>query len=238
MNLISLLLDRPSSLIDKNLLFALIYAGRKRLESIGASMDYSWSNLPLGYTNDFIRQVVDLGLADSSSSISSMIPNSYTNTSTFREQHTRKMVFRGQIGTWFRKIIIDYFEEDSRFQFSRNSGWTGEKSHNYVLEIQAADFVLCPPGVITNQTFRYYESVFLQKIPVASVNTVQDFHFCDYWSQVLPLRTRHSHISIYKHLQRASPTQLHQYITIALRIAQNEIDSVNVKLNSLCSKVE
>jgi hypothetical protein len=39
------------------------------------------------------------------------------------------------------------------------------------------------------------------------------------------------------HLQRASPAQLDRYMAIALKVAQDEIESVNIELASLWPKL-
>lgn len=236
MPLISFFFYQFRYFFDRRLLFALIYAFRKHSCVRKVKLNYSWSNLPLGYTNLFISQMNSLNLIDSESSIISFAAKQRSFDNRVRTKKSRKIVFVGQVGTWYREILIESFSRNLNFASKVNSGWTGISSNEYLLSIKDSDFVLCPPGVITNETFRYYESIFAGRLPIAPVCTVQDFHLNNYWTRTLPFYVRYSHVAIARHLQNVNESTIQSYFLLALRLAAQEMTATLNVLDGLYSE--
>jgi hypothetical protein len=52
---------------------------------------------------------------------------------------------------------------------------------NYATSILSSRFVVCPPGNVSSQSFRYYEAIALGAIPIVTEVSIQDWNTHNYW---------------------------------------------------------
>ena len=226
-SVIDWVIHSPKSILDKQLLFAWRFARGIKRQSKQVQLNYSWTNLPLGYTKQFVRQI-DVSQVKPGQSLIDSWPVQPTLSS-----RSRLISFRGQIGTWYRKVLIKYFGRYPNFQYLENSGWSNRDQNGYLNMLKQSTFVLCPPGIYTNETFRYYESVICGSIPIAPMNTLHDFHTSNYWTMVLPWFIRHSHIAVYNYIKAQPWETLEKHLDGARSQMSEEIMRVRDKLDEL-----
>jgi hypothetical protein len=224
----------PGDMKSKYLFFAWKFALEMRKKASSVEITYPWSNLPLGYTNQFVKQLPDLVI----SSGLSLVDNWPVLNITRNEERDRQVRFMGQIGTWYRKELVKYFSRFVEFEYVESSGWAGSSKSGYIEILQTSTFILCPPGIYTNETFRYYESIICGALPIAPINSLHDLHSSNYWSQILPFYAKHSHISLYRKLKKMSDVEISEYLSISRELFENEIRAVRSKLQELmCEKI-
>lgn len=152
-------------------------------------LDYSSSNFPQGYTNTFVSELKTVAHVDHRS----LFRNENLSEMS-RNQRTKVINFIGAEGSWNRKLAIKKMKRifpDSDFSLVASS-WTNKKpinansivlSGNYVSSLVNSKFTLCPPGNLTNQTYRYLESLLLGSLPILPPATIQDNHLWNCWSE-------------------------------------------------------
>jgi hypothetical protein len=219
----------PCDLFSKHLFFACKFALEMRRKAESAEIMYPWSNLPLGYTNHFVIQLPN-EIVNSDSSLVDDWPIIDLGKSQVRDDHVR---FMGQIGTWYRRELVRYFSRFPNFDYVESSGWGKSLKKGYMEMLHTSTFILCPPGIFTNETFRYFESIICGALPIAPVNSLHDLHSSNYWSQILPFYVRHSHIEIYRYLRKLPASQIVEYQQFSRNLFESEIHAVRSKLEDL-----
>jgi len=144
---------------------------------------------PLGYTERFALEMRKLGLI--SSNTGSLFKEKY-----YEEDIKRVTVsFTGQKGTWYRRLMVDFFEQIASANTSKYSSFGGfttlPETTGYTESILNSRFVICPPGNVSSQSFRYYEAIALGAIPIVSEVSIQDWNTHDYWPQNIPWKGSH-----------------------------------------------
>jgi len=223
----------PLSIFDKHFFFAWRFAKSLRAQSSKVDMAYEWTPLPLGYTNQFVSQ-----LEEKFSSNHMSLFDGWPLSDRQKFSATPNSGFMGQVGTWYRKVLLEYFARFPEFTSTVSSGWVTSSTSNYVNFLNVTQLVLCPPGIYTNETFRYYETLVLGSLPIVPINTVHDFHTSKYWTSRLPWYLRHSHISIYRFLRKRDSQSLVDYVLFGQTLVTNEIEVVQDRLRSLlCERI-
>ncbi len=219
----------PGDIKSKYLFFAWKFALEMRSKAGSVEITYPWSNLPLGYTNQFVKQLPVSAISASQSLVDDW-PILRITRNTERDRQVR---FMGQIGTWYRKELIKYFSRFAEFEYVESSGWAGSSKSGYFELLHSSTFILCPPGIYTNETFRYYESIICGALPVAPIDTLHDLHSSNYWSQILPFYAKHSHIALYRKLKKMSNSEISECVSHSRELFENEIRAVRSKLQEL-----
>lgn len=136
-------------------------------------------NFPLGYTDRFVKELKNLGLLPENS-------NSLFADKIY-ETNSRKVdvSFVGQKGRWYRRLMVDYFEKEAGARTNKYGSFGGftdlPETTNYAKSILASRFVVCPPGNVSSQSFRYYEAIALGAIPIVTEVSIQDWNTHNYW---------------------------------------------------------
>jgi hypothetical protein len=136
-------------------------------------------NFPLGYTDRFAKELKNLGL----------LPKNYNSlfANEIYDNNSRKadISFVGQKGRWYRRLMVDYFEEKAGARTNKYGSFGGftdlPETTNYAKSILASRFVVCPPGNVSSQSFRYYEAIALGAIPIVTEVSIQDWNTHNYW---------------------------------------------------------
>jgi len=223
----------PLSFIDKNLFFAWRFARSVRDQTTQVRISYEWTPLPLGYTNLFVSQI-DPAFSIEHTSLFDGWPLS--DTAKFENNFSSGFV--GQVGTWYRKVLLNHFARFPEFTSIESSGWKGTSSANYIEFLRDTQLILCPPGIYTNETFRYFEALVFGGLPISPVNTLHDFHTSTYWTSELPWYLRHSHIATYRHLRKENSQSLVAHVQKAQSLVTDQIEVVRDRLHTLlCERI-
>lgn len=223
----------PLSFLDKHLFFAWRFARSLRNETSGVKILYNWTPLPLGYTNLFVSQLDSNFLGNQYS----LFDNWPLSDVTKYDQKVSSG-FIGQVGTWYRKVLLKYFARFPEFTSIESSGWKGTSSANYIEFLRDTQLILCPPGIYTNETFRYFEALVFGGLPISPVNTLHDLHTSKYWTSELPWYLRHSHIATYRHLRKKDSQSLVTHVHKAQSLVTDEIKVVRDRLQTLlCERI-
>ena len=195
-------------------------------------IDYPVSDFPQGYTNTFIKELKNLS-PDINGSL-------LTNKNLLRNsnhQRTHSINFIGAAGSWNRRLALKKMRKifpSSNFDIVANS-WKDEMSskqvknqslNHYVSALHESKFTLCPPGNLTNQTFRYLESLLMGSLPILPPATIQDNHLWNSW----PEFTKPVYFSWVANLKRAKVMQEEERVSlVAFALALEKIKIQNVK---------
>jgi hypothetical protein len=196
-------------------------------------ISYHWTPLPLGYTNLFVSQLDDSFLSKRIS-----LFDNWPLSDVAKYDHKVSSGFVGQVGTWYRKVLIKYFARFPEFTSVESSGWKGTSSANYIEFLRDTQLILCPPGIYTNETFRYFEALVFGGLPISPVNTLHDFHTSNYWTSELPWYLKHSHIATYRYLRKGNSQSLVAHVQKAQSLVTVQVEAVRERLQTLlCEKI-
>ena len=147
-------------------------------------LNFPHTQLPLGYTNRFFKELSNLGLIkDETNSLYGEDFEKYIYSSIDRHQNSG-ISFFGQKGTWLRRRLVQSFSKEKNMSIRTYGSWGGvaESSRtDYVEEMLNSRYVLCPPGNVSNESFRYYEAIAVGALPIVGETSIQDWVTFDYW---------------------------------------------------------
>lgn len=142
--------------------------------------DKLFLNIPIGYTNIFAVSLLE----------SFDVTESYSNTSLFKvsSKHItafghKAVTFSGQIGQVVRETAIKAAERipvasiTCRSSYGASNVFLPDVRKNgleYVSTLRESVGVLCPPGNISGETFRIFETILMQRIPLAMNSVTSD----------------------------------------------------------------
>ena len=138
-------------------------------------------NFPLGYTDRFVKELKNLDLLSENSK------SLYTDKIYNNSSRGAGVSFEGQKGSWYRRLMVEYFEKNAAARTDKYGSFGGftdsPETTNYAESILASRFVVCPPGNVSSQSFRYYEAIALGAIPIVTEASIQDWNTHSYWPQ-------------------------------------------------------
>jgi hypothetical protein len=194
--------------------------------------DYKHFDFPLGYTNMFVKELNALGLAKDNKSLFNddfFYP--------FLNSKFKTMSFIGANGSWARRLAVKKMKKlvkDNQVQVVQDS-YKGlnspfESSTSYIKSLIDSKFVLCPPGNLTNKTFRYLESLLMGALPILPPATIQDNHLWDTWVESSG-KIRYSWTKCINQALRMSESDRKEKVTKALASELEKIRAVNTKID-------
>ncbi|CAN2171044.1 hypothetical protein MCEORE3_00051 [Candidatus Nanopelagicaceae bacterium] len=134
---------------------------------------------PLGYSDRFVIELKNLGLMPGETI-------SLYEKEIYDKNLVRHSVsFIGQKGRWYRRLMVEYFERIAGASTSMYGSFGGfthlPQTTDYVSSILSSKFVVCPPGNVSSQSFRYYEAIALGAVPIVTEVSLQDWNTHEYW---------------------------------------------------------
>ena len=134
---------------------------------------------PLGYSDRFVIELKNLGLMPSET-ISLFAKEIYDKNLV-----RNSVSFIGQKGRWYRRLMVEYFERIAGASTSKYGSFGGftdlPQTTDYASSILSSKFVVCPPGNVSSQSFRYYEAIALGAVPIVTEVSLQDWNTHEYW---------------------------------------------------------
>lgn len=182
----------------------------------------------LGYTNMFVNELKTLGLIkDEKSLFNDEFLLKFVNNKI------KTMSFIGANGSWARKLAIKSMEKlvnDNKVIVVQSgyssSGTSNLSSTIYVESLLESKFTLCPPGNLTNKTFRYLESLLLGALPILPPATIQDNHLWNTWMEYSD-QVRYSWTGCIKQALEMTEVDRKANIIKALALEREKIETVN-----------
>lgn len=186
-SVLGFILDSPSSLFNhkfyrtcKNSIDFAIKTRRVMNE-----INYKFLELPYGYSNRFIIELKRLKLINKSDGKSLL----KYNFPTIKELNSEGISFTGSINSWVRQRLIRKAQKKHRFSIYIMKSWGQPVNKNqtiYVESILDSVGVLHLPGHVTNcRSYRYFETILLNRIPICPPFNVQDHHYSKFWTEII-----------------------------------------------------
>lgn len=193
---------------------------------------YPHFDFPLGYTNMFVNELNTLELIkDEKSLFNDEFLYKFVNNKI------KTMSFIGANGSWARKLAIKIMIKlvtDNKVKVVQGSykslGTFNHSSTIYVESLIESKFILCPPGNLTNKTFRYLEALLMGALPVLPPATIQDNHLWNTWMEYSD-KVRYSWTSCIKQALEMTEVDRKQNMTKALALELEKITTVNTKID-------
>lgn len=178
-SIVKFVLHNPNILLKKVFWGTTIRASRTYLEMRRLNFHIPVYEFPLGYSDRFIIELKNLGmLPDKSSSL-------FKEEIYDRNRRRDSVSFIGQKGRWYRRLMVDYFERIADASISKYGSFGGfthlPQTTDYASSILSSKFVVCPPGNVSSQSFRYYEAIALGAVPIVTEVSLQDWNTHEYW---------------------------------------------------------
>jgi hypothetical protein len=137
-------------------------------------------NIPIGYTNIFAKSFCSILNVENGASLlkfdmAVQVPPIQSRVS-----------FMGQSGQIVREVAIRALEKENADFVVRRSGYGAsnileadvlKKGEEYIRNLMAAAFALCPPGNISGESFRLFETTVLKRLPIFLENVTSDPNF-------------------------------------------------------------
>lgn len=195
-------------------------------------INYHHFDFPLGYTNMFVKELNTLGLAKDSKSL---FNNEFLDKLV--DSKVKTMSFIGANGSWARRLAIKAMVKlvrDSQLKVVQDSykglSTSFESSTLYINSLIDSKFVLCPPGNLTNKTFRYLESLLMGALPILPPATIQDNHLWDTWIESSN-KIKYSWTKCIKQALGMEEIDRKENVTNALSSELRKIRVVNTKID-------
>jgi len=193
---------------------------------------YPHFDFPLGYTNMFIQELNTLGMVADDNSLFNI-----EFLGKFIDLKIQTMTFVGANGSWARRLAIKKMKKlvsDSKSRFVQNSyqslNTNSKLKTDYIESLITSKFILCPPGNLTNKTFRYLESLLMGALPILPPSTIQDNHLWDTWIEFSG-KVFYSWTKCIKQSLKMPENDRKKYITGALEKEFERIKYINEKID-------
>ena len=132
----------------------------------------------------------------------------------------------GKVKDYFAKIYCKNLEGKKNFDLVINSNW-GKPNDNqklvYIRSLLSNVLILCPPGYLSNLTFRYLETVICNSIPVTLDYWLQDWEINSFWTKALPIMNRISIKNLSRYLMNLSSGEIE---TLSLNIKNSAVAEI------------
>lgn len=133
-------------------------------------------NFPLGYSNRFVEELKISGLIVGESESLMNARERFWN-----KNRKAKVFFKGQLTGEYRKLIAPYLMRRKLVEFDLNQHWGRPDlltSTAYVDSMIESKFVYCPPGHVSNDTFRRTEALICGALPIETESSPQNWQKC------------------------------------------------------------
>jgi len=176
------------------------------------NMEYSFSSLPLGYSNSFANKITKLANLNESDSL--IANESVTKIYNFKNIKY-KFSFVGQSGNRRREIylrIAREFENTKIYPPEKEFGGNNiGEDYTYINHLLNSRYILVPPGNLSNLNHRYTESLICHSLPVILANNSLDSSRNDHWTNDLSFLRRYSAKHQMNYLENISDETFEKY---------------------------
>ena len=188
------------------------------------SVRYNYSDLPLGYTNNFANKVSILANIPKGESL---ISNSSLEKIRSLRMQISAFSFLGQDSGRRREVFLSSLK---KYKFVEilpfESGFGGnnlDTDFTYLKLLLNSEFILVPPGHLNNSNHRYTESLICGALPVILACNSLDPTQRDHWTIQLPFLIRYSAKRLVMFLTKIDPSDL-----ISLKVSAEDKDFTKI----------
>jgi hypothetical protein len=189
------------------------YSLRSKFKKI--DMNYSYSNLPQGYSNSFASKITKLAKL---SETDSLISIESTKVIYSFKNLKYKFAFVGQSGNRRREIFLrtaGKFESTKLFPPEFGFGGNNmDSDYTYVNHLLNSRYILVPPGHFNNFNHRYTESLICHSLPVILANNSIDPSRNDNWTNSLSFLRRYSVKSQMRYLESITEDAFEKHFSL------------------------
>ena len=180
------------------------------------NMEYSFSSLPLGYSNSFANKITKLAKL---SQTDSLIATESISKINGYKKIIYKFSFVGQSGNRRREIYLRAAREFENTKINPPEKEFGgnniSNDYTYINYLLNSKYILVPPGNLSNLNHRYTESLICHSLPVILANNSLDSSRNDHWTNNLSFLRRYSVKSQMNYLENISDETFEEYYTQA-----------------------
>lgn len=171
------LVESPKTFLNLNFFMICVRGAYRGLKSIAYANSTKVKHFPLGYSNRFVEELELRGIiyAENRSIMNLKIGLS----SNYRKS---QVVFKGQLTGQYRKIVAPYLMQKKLVKFELNQHWGRPDvltNTSYVQSMIESKFVFCPPGHVSNDTFRRTEALICGALPIEIESSPQNWQKCN-----------------------------------------------------------
>jgi hypothetical protein len=185
-------------------------------------------NIPIGYTNIFALSLASkLQISPNQSLISSTGLNDAI--------HETRISFVGQSGQIVREFAIRAAESSPNGWVVRRSGYgasnvidstVSSRGSDYIDQIAASRFVLSPPGNISGESFRTYEAMIMNRIPLVLDHVTSDPNFKSYYKYLNAFKSKRNWRQFLAEALKIDNRTIHQIINENSEAAKSEVEKL------------
>jgi len=213
------------------------YSLKRKFKNI--NMEYTFSNLPQGYSNSFANKITKLAKINETDSL---ISHDSTIKISALKNINYKFSFIGQSGNRRRETFLRIA---SKFKYVKiyppEKGFGGNNTDNdytYVNHLLNSKYILVPPGNFNNFNHRYTESLICHSLPVILANNSIDPSLNDNWTNNLSFLSRYSIKSQMRYLEKINDKTFENFYAKASLNDFQKILDTRMLLNSLVAKYD
>ena len=200
------------------------------------NMNYSFSNLPQGYSNSFANKISKLARISENDSLISA--DALKKISSLKKL-VYKFSFIGQQGIRRREIFLKSAEKFKGVKIlPPEAGFGGNNldgDYTYVNLLLNSCFILVPPGNYNNFNHRYTESLICHSLPAILANNSIDPSLNNHWTRNFSFLKRHSIKAQMKYLDSFDSATFEEYFKAASLADFKEILETRNILHALIS---
>jgi len=213
------------------------YSLKRKFKNI--NMEYTFSNLPQGYSNSFANKITKLVKIKETDSL---ISNDSTIKILALKNINYKFSFIGQSGNRRREIFLRTAREFKNVKlYPPEKGFGGNNTDNdytYVNHLLNSKYILVPPGNFNNFNHRYTESLICHSLPVILANNSIDPSLNDNWTNNLSFLSRYSIKSQMRYLEKINDETFENFYAKASLNDFQKILDTKILLNRLMTNYD
>jgi hypothetical protein len=205
-----------------------MYFREQRIIRMIIKKQKSFHNFPLGYTDVFCKSYLKISEFEPMTSDQSLLHSQFIP----KISATNKINFVGQIGQIVRTVAIRSAESAPesivirRIEYGAGSYKNESVQANgmeYARMMLQSQFVLCPPGNISGNSFRIHETVISRRVPIVIANPLSDPNFISPVKEIYVGKKSRSWDQIIKSLPLLSADRYKSLVEANLELFQNQI---------------
>lgn len=185
-------------------------------------------NIPIGYTNIFALSLASkLQVFPDQSLISSIgLSDAFLET---------KISFVGQSGQIVREFAIRAAESSPFGSVVRRSGYgasnvidstVSARGNDYINQIATSRFVLSPPGNISGESFRTYETMVMSRIPLVLGHVTSDPNFKSDYKYLNALKSKRNWRRFLAEAAKIDAGMFHKIVNENSKAAKSEVEAL------------
>ena len=232
--LLQSIFEFPTLPFEKGFYYHARKALLKSLEMRSMILKYSWTYLPVGYSNRFVTELKLSGKLSQNHKTSLL--HKFLIIEKRNDFSDKSVFFNGRPNGWYRRKLLEKYARKTGFKInltSKTGEPNNENSTSHVLGMFENSFALIPPGNISNLSFRYYEAIICGAIPIHQGGYLQDWQNLPSYIDKMPIFAKLTHMGIYKKFLKLDVNQLLSIRKSYEKQFMDEVQAIQQKIEDL-----